>query len=443
MRRMAAAMRSSKFGDLEAAINGLLQAIPILQASWIELIRGADTGRTVEVDTANLVLPITSGKMVVGGLKRPVANAAFGAEELRFLAAAADLVGAIVSLSGDVTESREFSAALGFALDQVPVAVVCLRSNGTVLCFNRAAATIAGKSPSDVGLPEFFAGTLSVAAGSAEVVSFSDRLVLASVAPGSRGSSAACAKVVMLIDLTERAAAFADLIEREIYRALWLAQPLTLVVAAASRLPELIASTETMDLWLPGFCGAGPVDMDTFGILVRGRRSAEVRLALRKERRLLAVECLRMGIAEVASGVTNARGLVDGALRTMSAATSLTRPSLLLWDGSSSVTDALSIALRDASETIACNDRRQCLQLVAERSFDGIFAEMNLDDLEPDLDLVRTVLGSQPGIVPFLVADAPGPYRFGDKGLPENTTVFRKPFSVVQVRAAVAEHFSV
>jgi hypothetical protein len=270
-----------------------------------------------------------------------------------------------------------------------------------------------------------------------------DRLALVHLHTGPARGANVAGTIALIFDVGQRSRAFLATVARETYRALWLGRPLALAVLAAPDQPgELLREADGIRARLSPAAECGTLDADAVGIVAPDTNLATMRAVVRNTGGVEAIAGLRLGLAALDREHRTPENFITAAVGALASLERFQRPSLLLCDTSPSVTEALQVALRGECDAVRCHDRDAGWQLLGERSFDAIFAKIELDEWDRDIGFLQHALELQPGLKPFIVTDAPGLYSATIPHLPPGTPVFRKPFQVSAVRNAVREQLA-
>jgi hypothetical protein len=449
LRRAATILRAAPDrAALASSLNEFMQLVPALQAAWVDLGErdaaepGLSAGR---FSPEALTLPLQAGDAMVGVFRRRLHGPPMTAAQLRLLGAVADLLGAIVGVTTAATATRQARALLALVLEHVPFGAACFSGRGDVIAANAAAREFAAgmDSLAAVLLPREVPGR---GPGGREpllqVVRSGERSALVHVHAGTADADAG-GLVALVFDLGRQSREFLDALARETYRALWLGQPLALAVISAPSDPvgvHRIAGAIRQQLGVTA--ATGPLEADTVAVMAPGQNLTGLRLIVRHTAGFEAIPDLQLGVAELEPSHRTPENFITAAVGSLAPVARLRRPTLLLCDTSPSVTEALHVALRADCDAVQCHDRDLGWRLLGERTFDAIFAKIELDEWDRDLGFLQRALELQPGMRPFVVTDAPGLYSATLPSLPPGTPVFRKPFQVAAVRHAVREQLA-
>lgn len=436
-RRVAAAVRHcADEAALAAHVREIVRLVPLLQRTAVEL--GAVAAGPSTFAPGVYTVPLRGLGGVKGLLRHPIDASPLAAEDLNVLHATADLLGALLEVSGRLRESRRVMALMQFLADQMPVGVVCLGPRPAVLACNRAAASFLGVDPTREADGIWLLLDRPAQDGrSMRCIAHGDRLALIDVRPLSGTDPAGSGGVVLVMDCTEQVRAFRDALARETYRCLCEKLPLTVaVVGASGGLEPLVAAAAALQGQLPPGGACGLIDRETFGIVLPGLERPAATLLLRGLPPLRDGVEREVGIATLHPGVRSPDALVDQARNASSAWSAALRPEVFIFDRASVVTETLAFVLRGTCEITCTNRSDRGRELLAERAFDGLILELPPAPESAALDFARHAVALQAGARPFFVTTLPRPWPLRDWGLPE-ATVFRKPFAVHEVRAAV------
>ncbi len=417
-------------------VREILRVVPLLQRSTVDL--GDPAGVEQAFEAGVYTLPLRGASGVRGLLRHPMDAGPLGADEIGFLHAAADLLGAIVDAAARVRDARRIGALLQFLADQMPVGVACLGPKPTVLACNRAAAGFLGGDPAAVWPALESCGAVT---GVVRCLRQGGRMGLVDIRAGAGADLAVSGGVVLIVDCTEAARAFHDALARETYRSLCDHEPLTLVVATGANPEALFMSAEALRALLPARAACGPVDADHFGFVLPALDRPAATMLLRGLDQVRAVRELLVGVASLSDGIRSPEALLEAARGRSVSWTSGTRPELFIFDRALVVTDTLAFVLRSACRTTCANRPELARELLTERPFDGLMLELPAAADPSGADFLRHAIALQPAARPFFVTSQPRPWPLRDLGLPEGT-VFRKPFAVQEVRAAVRAAFA-
>lgn len=441
IRHVAAAIRQC--GDeaaFTARVREILKVVPLLQRSTVDL--GDPAGIEQAFETGVYTLPLRGGTGVRGLLRHPMDAGPLGGDELGFLHASADLLGAIVEVAARLRDARRIGALLQFLADQMPIGVLCLGPRPSVLACNRAAAAFFEGDPLRDPLALWAELQASgIATGTARCLRHGGRMGMVDIRAVAAGDVAAAGGVVLVADCTEAARAFGDALARETYRCLCEGEPLTLAVATSGSPEALVIAGQALRAALPARAACGPIDADSFGFVFPALDRPAATMLLRGLELLRGLRDLEVGMASLRDGIRSPAALLDAARGHRVPWISGTRPELFIFDRAPVVTDTLAFVLRGACRTTCANRAEAARELLANRPFDGLILELPVAADTAGAEFVRHAIALQPAARPFFVTSQPRPWPLQDWGLPE-AAVFRKPFAVQEVRSTVRAAFA-
>ena len=441
-RAIAAAIRACSDDTAFASLlRDVLRLVPLLQRTGFELGRPGDPAQVFSADSYTVPLRGVTG--VRGVLRHPFDDGVLGEGELNTLHAVADLLGSIIDLAARARDARRVGAILQFLVDQMPVGVICLGTRPAVLACNRTAAHFFDGDLLRQPAPIWeLVDALGTNAGPVRCLKRGERIGLVDVRPAPGPDTAhGGASVVLVADCGESIRTFRDALARETYRCLCEKLPLTLAVATPAAGPEmLVLGATALGAQLPPGTACGLIDQDAFGIVFPGMDRSTAAAVLRSIDRFRAVPGLRVGLASLSGGFRTPEDLVVAAGANRLPWTAAGRPELFVFDQATAVTDTLAFVLRGSCEVTCANRTDQARQLLEERIFEGMILEVGAVGETPALDFARQAVALQPRARPFFLTGLPRPWPLQDWGLPE-ATVFRKPFAVQEIRAAVRAAF--
>lgn len=438
LRTLAADLRAgADLSALLAALGRALAAVPTLRGFTVEAPAEATT-----FDTERLAIPLLGAGGSLGMMKIATGGSGtFRSSRLHLAGALADLAAVMIDHALMARSRTAPAEMIAIALVDVPVGVLCFDGSGALVFANPAAhQALGGRIPADWSA----VWTALAPAGRREpgqsfVLRQGSRLVHAT----ARRASATGPGAVVLTDLAARINGFGEALAGEVYRSLVERAPLCLgLLVGADGSPAALEAVEAGRSLLPVGARVGPVDAEAVGVLVASATASALWPVLhRLARDAGGVEVLRGGVA-----VLRQEGDTPGALLARAGAALRTlhadaRPGLLLSDRSPAVNETLALILRREFAVTCCGRWNDSLTLLGEQPFDGLVLEYpSRGDAEGEA-FVRTALELQPGARSFFVTDLPGPWTPADLGCPD-APVFRKPFVVRDIRAALKASFS-
>lgn len=436
LRRLAAALRAG--GEADALLPAIERALRDLPGFAHASLEPAHAGQVSGFDSEKLALPLLGAGGPLGMLRLGAGEQGeFGPAQLHLAGAVADL--ASVALENALRSRGSLVAVdvLAVALDGLSHGVLCFNAAGALLYANAAArALLGGRVPVQwAELWSSFPPGVGGQPGEAFIWRTGGRPVQVSARrPAEDGPGA-----VVLADLAPRLGAFGETLAAEVYRGLLERHALALAVVSGAE--GCLARLESASLRWPAGVRLGPVDADAAAVVAPGLGAGALARLLGDLAPAAAGAAWRLGIATLRLEGDTPQALLARAIAALQPLAARTLPALLACDRSAAVNEALAFILRREFSVTPAVRWERGLALLAEQPFDGVVFELPAGRETEAGDFAAQALALQPGTRPFFITDLPGPWELPALGLP-SAPVFRKPFVVGELRAAVREAFA-
>jgi PAS domain-containing protein/CheY-like chemotaxis protein len=449
--------KSNASGDLAAAFEALASAVGqipdldrFLSAASVALGEFGYTRTSIQSGSSGvnrlagpektfaageLVVPLQGREESLGYLKfgPRIDGDPFGPSDLYLMGGMAHFIAALADHAIAVGELRRNQELLRFAIEQLPIGVLCFGPDGTLIASNPAAHRLFGPTEEPgpawkqlkeaMLVPHHFPQGLYLESPSS--------ICFAEVRgePGRAG-------VAMITDLTPHVERLREKLLLESYRCRLGGQRLTFaaieaggpVGTALRALPNANALLETQ-----GSCGV--CDARTIGFTAAGGPLTAVRL-LRKLAPLLPREELRIGMAELTGGEANPDALMQLARERQLPADDVLSTSVLIHDPSRGAAEAVALLLdqRYRFEISERNDRT--MSLTIDGAFDGAVVSVDGDGAA----LARALRRERTDLILLLTTSGLAEDYAGLRAELGAVAVIGKPFDAHEIRALCAKH---
>lgn len=441
VRRLAGAFR--QVAEFEQFVQGLEAALgkaEFFDRAAISLFPRLEAEGGLSFPASNLCLPLAGEERVLGMLSISNGSRELGAEDLHLMGGLAELVAAMTDHALRFGEQRKNLALLGFLLNQIPVGALCFDGEGRVIVSNNAGRRMLGIDTAEAAgwsLSEEWCREISLAEGEDFHRHVAGKLIQAAVRATSSGAGDEV-RALILTDLTPEAQKFREALARECYRCAWKEKPVTLLLLHALDIGPLMAALPHLRERFSPLDVLGLMDERTIGILLPECGAMEAMERLRRARPLLRDEW-EAGVSASGQGRNEPEVLVASAFANRRRAGDFLKRTLLLHDDYPSVNDMLEMVLRDEFKLVKSSDLSATLRHVRSGCFDGLFTEIDLSNGADGWELARIAREASPSLRPFFTSAAAMTRREEPRFRGE--VVFQKPFSVAELREAVAAAF--
>jgi hypothetical protein len=387
--------------------------------------------------------PLVGGAPALGTMHLATSGGGAGRETLRLAGAVAEFVALVLGAFVPRDSGNPGRELLEVTVGALDCGVIVYDHAGDLALANAAALRLFdGKVPARWDHLEQVASSAEIGAATARERRF--------VCRGSGGralhvattrSASDAPGVAVVRDLSEATTACRDLLRSEVYGCLVRRERCAIGVLRARATGAVLDEYER---WVTGTARparAGLWDAETFVLVSPGGGRGEVERVLLEAARSLREGSVILGTASLELDGDTPEAMIERALAEASPASASDRPSLLVFDTSQAVVDAVSVVFRRSCVVRGFTDPRRAFETLENRCVDAVvweFAEIRSDRIRTGLGRVT----SEQACPEFVfLAQTAGPWEPERLGLPRGK-VFRKPFAVEEFERCVRAAWS-